>query len=40
HSFKMPLDCYFAILAALFAASITFSPLAVSAALKINISNS
>ncbi|EPL6455302.1 heme exporter protein CcmB [Providencia rettgeri] len=40
YSFKMPLDGYFAILAALFAASITFSPLAIAAALKINISNS
>ncbi|MBP6121974.1 MULTISPECIES: heme exporter protein CcmB [Providencia] len=40
HSFNMPLNGYFAILAALFAASLTFSPLAIAAALKINISNS
>lgn len=40
YSFNMPLGGYFAILGALFAASITFSPLAIAAALKINVSNS
>ncbi|ELZ5939387.1 MULTISPECIES: heme exporter protein CcmB [Providencia] len=40
HSFNMPLNSYLAILAALLAASVTLSPIAIAAALKLNVSNS
>ncbi|EKT53442.1 heme exporter protein CcmB [Providencia sneebia] len=40
YRFNMPLNSYFAILGALLAASITFSPLAIAAALRINVNNS
>ncbi|AFH93146.1 TPA: heme exporter protein CcmB [Providencia stuartii] len=39
YSFNMPLGSYFAILAALLVGSVTFSPIAIAAALKINISH-
>ncbi|ELX8380774.1 heme exporter protein CcmB [Providencia vermicola] len=40
YSFNMPLNSYLAILAALLAASVTLSPIAIAAALKLNVSNS